>query len=1026
MLNPYVTPRFWGREDDPRELDYDVNLELSRLRERLLAARDRGEGAFLRVSGAVGVGKTRLLEEFERRARLEKGCDAVSVSVLECGLTSPTTTLIRTLARRLLERDPEWTGAAVAAAAKRRRKTTANAVAATAISAGASAAFTGALPVVLAGLGLMAGGVALQALLAIPDATPGSPGAPVAAIPDLCDAIVKLNEFLGSQQPPRALAILIDQWDDILRLTKPPQDELRSVRDELARRLAGIPVANQRVVLAVGVREERARYCFPVQTGPFEEFTVTPLRPGVALDLILEPTPDATKRGFWFDEEAAQALVDQFCSLQAQRYPGDLAALLLVARHVCARAKKLPVSAEDLPQEIDEGIDGLVSEMAATFQVDHLDDEGARRFLDQLALAEHWDHLAPGEMAWACGPEVTPNRVRQWLVWWCAPDRLMAENREPVGTFRFRHESYHAALGRSLQGDLAQQLREARRACATAGDLLRQPTEDGMRAAVACVEGVPPYLRQARPDLVSQMEALLLGVLRNSTAPGTRAAVANAAEGLGGHGVDVLVAALDDRDGDVRKSAVQALGRVGDDRAVSALVTGLGDRASDVRAATQRALEDVGEAAFAPLVGALSDQNPTARQMAVEVLGRTSDARAIGPLTGALEDAYPVVRLAAVEALGLIGSPAALEPLLATLADPDVFVHHAAVRALRRASALTAKSAIAGLGDSEEGWWRAIGPAMGDIAYSRGLGALLAKLDHPEQQVQRLAASALGRIRDARAVEPLVAKLDDPHLGVRLEAASALVSIGGARAIESVAAELDDPDEDMRIGAAQALARVGDIRAVEPHIASLDHPDEETRRAAAKVLGQIGDRRAVEPLIAKLDDPAGGVRGTAAEALGQIGDTRAVAPLVTTLDDPNEEVRRTAAQVLGRIGDASAVDALVDKLNDDATMFWSAAEALGRIGSARAVTPLIARLGGYRGHLPPSASPPHPAAQALVWIGDAAVEPLIGLLHEESGTKGEWAAWALGQIGTRRALGAVRRYWNRGGPRRSERRSRAT
>lgn len=90
--------------------------------------------------------------------------------------------------------------------------------------------------------------------------------------------------------------------------------------------------------------------------------------------------------------------------------------------------------------------------------------------------------------------------------------------------------------------------------------------------------------------------------------------------------------------------------------------------------------------ALAPLLAVLADANRDVRWAAIEALGDLGDRRAVPALVEYLKrpEAYRWGKRLAASALGAIGDPAALEPLLGLLADEDPFVRRAAAMALLR------------------------------------------------------------------------------------------------------------------------------------------------------------------------------------------------------------------------------------------------------------------------------------------------------------------------------------------------------
>ncbi|HDZ76666.1 MAG TPA: HEAT repeat domain-containing protein, partial [Candidatus Omnitrophica bacterium] len=73
-----------------------------------------------------------------------------------------------------------------------------------------------------------------------------------------------------------------------------------------------------------------------------------------------------------------------------------------------------------------------------------------------------------------------------------------------------------------------------------------------------------------------------------------------------------------------------------------------------------------------------------ARNSAIQALGKIGDSRAVEPLIEALKDEYRFVRDSAIQALGKIGDSRAVEPLIEALEDEDVdgYVHYFVTQAL--------------------------------------------------------------------------------------------------------------------------------------------------------------------------------------------------------------------------------------------------------------------------------------------------------------------------------------------------------
>jgi HEAT repeat protein len=412
-------------------------------------------------------------------------------------------------------------------------------------------------------------------------------------------------------------------------------------------------------------------------------------------------------------------------------------------------------------------------------------------------------------------------------------------------------------------------------------------------------------------------------------------------------------------DSDKRVAAADALGKLGDPRAVEPLVSALGDDRAGVRCAAAEALGKLSDTrAIEPLIKALGDGDYDVRGAAAGALGKLGDARAIESLISALGDGENGVRRAAADALGKLGDKRAVDSLVRALADREAPVRRAAVESL------------AGIGDV------------------RATEPLVSALRDSTWNVQCPAARALCLLGDERGVKFLLEELRDSKHG--RDSAAALVGAGGP-ALERLAEVRLDLNSSAALNIVAALAATPDARAVPLLIGLLVAEDPDVRRGAAVALGKLGepkwiylvkgspadlldlghsgDERVVAPLVRVL---GGGYaldwRVHAAVALGTLGDSRAVVPLIACLGDTSSSFRREAASALGRVGERK-LSACVRGEDSDFL-------ALGNSGDVRVLVPLVKALrsGDWRAS--------KGAADALyllgVLLGDVnAVGPLI-------------------------------------------------
>ncbi|MBN1564057.1 MAG: HEAT repeat domain-containing protein [Anaerolineae bacterium] len=274
------------------------------------------------------------------------------------------------------------------------------------------------------------------------------------------------------------------------------------------------------------------------------------------------------------------------------------------------------------------------------------------------------------------------------------------------------------------------------------------------------------------------------------------------------------------------------------------------------------------------------------RNNPADALGNLGDPRAIGPLHKALrikranvtKATIALIRSSAAEALANIGDPA-VPSLIEALNDQeneDEIRYHAA-KALERLSHPASIQALihATCHDTNEYVRYYAVQALSQIDDPRILTSLIDVLDDPNEWVRRAVAEALGRLGDPEAIQPLIKALHDSNATIQRMAANALRRFGEA-VVEPLIAELHDENVNVRRYAVQILGESQDVRAIKPLIAALNDPEAAIRRYAARGLGIIGDKRAVPALIAALFANDWQVSSRVANALEQIGTPKAL------------------------------------------------------------------------------------------------------------------------------------------------------
>ena len=171
------------------------------------------------------------------------------------------------------------------------------------------------------------------------------------------------------------------------------------------------------------------------------------------------------------------------------------------------------------------------------------------------------------------------------------------------------------------------------------------------------------------------------------------------------------------------------------------------------------------------------------------------------------------------------------------------------------------------------------------------------------------------------------------------------------------------------------------------------------RLQAVETLSHSHDPKATRALIGALADPVPRVRVAAAQGLGMTRDERCVQPLLAVMNDPNARVREAAVVALKVLNHPSAVPYLVPLLADTASNV--------RAHAAHALQSL-----GWKADTDEEQVSFHIAAgrfSRAAAVGSLALEPLLAVLEDESGSKRRSVTEALAEMDDPRALEAVAR-----------------
>ncbi len=218
----------------------------------------------------------------------------------------------------------------------------------------------------------------------------------------------------------------------------------------------------------------------------------------------------------------------------------------------------------------------------------------------------------------------------------------------------------------------------------------------------------------------------------------------------------LAVALLDDPVWEVRRTAAEALGMIGDAIAAETLVKALRDKDWAVRSAVAMALANCGdESSLDSVMTALSDSDEFIRSAAVIALARIGGTRAVKALVRTLQDDSPEVMeqtlqvLAAMSWKAISPTDKALFAVAKRNWEAAVLAGAAAVEPLTRALYRSQRKGGGGLAVTVE-----IVRALGDIGDAAAVPALIEALRTPEDAIASEAAIALAQTAEPGAAAP--------------------------------------------------------------------------------------------------------------------------------------------------------------------------------------------------------------------------------------------------------------------------------
>ncbi|HXG10575.1 MAG TPA: HEAT repeat domain-containing protein [Gemmataceae bacterium] len=418
------------------------------------------------------------------------------------------------------------------------------------------------------------------------------------------------------------------------------------------------------------------------------------------------------------------------------------------------------------------------------------------------------------------------------------------------------------------------------------------------------------------------------------------------------------------------------------------------------------------------LLQALDHPAPEVRRYAMQALGKVQDERAVAPLAQRLAD--HTQRTEASAALQKIG-PIAEKEVVKLMNHPDHFTREEARRLVRLygtkenvwlPQVLTDLEAAEADRRRHAAEWlaQARPDPLNQLKVAR---ALEKALQDSNDQVRVAVARALGVWATRDSLERLIAALNDRSHQVRGEIMLALAKLQDPRAAAALAQRLVAEPSD-RFNAANALQQMGPV--AEPEVKKLlTHADFGVRHEAGRILKGLGRGDVeIDQHLADLKSNEVFRRRQAVEWFAKaVPDEQRRADVGKALEpllrDADPDVRLKAMQVMGLWGTKENVPAVIAVLKDAArfpnlaSLRVAAVETLAQIKDEQAIRTVASLLAETT-----SPADLQLVITALKVIGPAAEPEVIKYLQTKYPTRTRVAACqALALIGTKESLGPL-------------------
>ncbi len=369
------------------------------------------------------------------------------------------------------------------------------------------------------------------------------------------------------------------------------------------------------------------------------------------------------------------------------------------------------------------------------------------------------------------------------------------------------------------------------------------------------------------------------------------------------------------------------------------MLIALKDEDEDVQDAAISGLSFVGgEKATEEVLSIACELNPDRdRDRLAKIIEDMSNLKFNSAMEEALKSENTQKAALAVELMARLDDPAVPAALMGAFDHSDRDVKRGILEALVATAGEEAQEFFEGVLENEQDGSMlksAIHFLGGKQRDENAINGIFAQLSHPYDDVKEAALDACVMIGGEEVNSRFVELFNSDEPIDRLMAVFAMGKINALGNLEYIKRALEDELPDVRKIALEALHDcASDADSMSLVFSRLHDENREVRLTVVELLGNCYRKEVIPYLIQALQDDDDWVQIRAAEALGEHREESALPQLITMLDSPHKLVALKVIEVLGTIGGTMAFQALLEASNGDADpeILQAAEEAISRI-----------------------------------------------------------------------------------------------